>query len=79
MIMDKMETAKTIKIALPVSIGKELSEIARQEHQTVAEVLRESFRQYRARKSLYRLSEKTQKLVKQKGLTPEDFGGPFEE
>lgn len=74
-----METAKTIKIALPISLGKELSKVAKQEHQTVTEILRESFRQYRARKNLYRLSEEAQKLVKDKGLTTEDFGGPFAE
>lgn len=74
-----MSATKTIQIALPQAMGKEIAKIAREEHQTVTEIIRESFRQYRARKNLYKLAKEAAKAVKAKKLTVEDFGGPFEE
>ncbi len=73
-----MPSAKTITISLPATIGKEIEQVAREEHRTISELLRETFRQYQAQKRLQKLAIKGKKLSKSKRLTEEDFGGPFE-
>ena len=74
-----MQLAKTLKIALPVSLGRELTQMAKEEHQSLVQLLGELSRQYRSQRNLSRLSNAAQKLVKAKGFTEENFGGPFEE
>ena len=75
-----MKTTKTIiKIALSYSFWKKLLQMAKQQYQAVPKILRELFRRYRALKTLNRVCREAQKKVKEKGLTPADFGGPFEE
>ena len=71
--------SKTITISIPVEMGKEIQKLANKEHRTVSELIRESFRQYKAQRSLKILAKKGRAAVKRLGLTPEDFGGPFEE
>jgi metal-responsive CopG/Arc/MetJ family transcriptional regulator len=74
-----MKSIKTITISLPVEMGKEIQKIADEEHRTVSELIRESFRQYKAQRTFNSLAKKGQAVAKKKGLTPKDFGGPFEE
>lgn len=74
-----MSTTKTITISLPASMGREIQKVARAEGRTVSELLRETFRQYQARRRFRNLAEQGQKNAKRLGLTPEDFGGPFAE
>ncbi len=70
---------KTITISLPEKMGKEIQEIAEEEDRTVSELLRESFRQYKAQRTFKKLVQKGKIIAKKKGLTQKDFGGSFEE
>jgi hypothetical protein len=45
-----MSTTKTITISLPAPMGREIQKVARAEGRTVSELLRETFRQYQARR-----------------------------
>lgn len=74
-----MKTIKTITFSLPLGMGKEIEEMAYEEQRTISELLREAFRQYKAKKNFKTLAQKGRALAKKKGLKPEDFGGPFEE
>jgi Arc/MetJ-type ribon-helix-helix transcriptional regulator len=74
-----MASAKTITISLPVPMGKEMEKVAKEEHRTVSELLREAFRQYQAQRNLQKLAREGRKASKAKRLTPADFGGPFAE
>jgi Arc/MetJ-type ribon-helix-helix transcriptional regulator len=73
-----MPGAKTITFSLPKEMVREVEQIAKEEHRTVSELLRETFRQYKARRNFEALSASARKQVKRKGLTEKDFGGPFE-
>ena len=74
-----MPSAKTITISLPIPMGKEVEKVAKAEHRTVSELLREAFRQYQAQRNLRKLAREGHKAAKAKKLTQTDFGGPFEE
>jgi metal-responsive CopG/Arc/MetJ family transcriptional regulator len=74
-----MSSAKTITISLPASMGKEIEKVAKEEHRTISELLRETFRQYMAQRNLQKLAFEGRRAAKKKKLTPKDFGGPFEE
>jgi hypothetical protein len=56
---------------------REVEQVAKAEHRTVSELLRETFRQYKARRNFDELAFATRKQVKKKGLAEKDFGGPF--
>ncbi len=73
-----MPSLKTITISLPAEMGKEIEKVAKEEHRTVSELIRETFRQYRALRNLKEVSQAARKTVKKRKLTPKDFGGPFE-
>jgi metal-responsive CopG/Arc/MetJ family transcriptional regulator len=73
-----MASTKTITISLPAPMGKEIEKLAKEEHRTISELLREAFRQYQARRNFKSLARLGRKAAKAKGLKPEDFGGPFE-
>ena len=75
---EQMKSNKTITISLPAEMGHEIQQLAKQEHRTVSELIRESFRQYRAQHVLTSLAKKGKSIAKKKGLKPKDFGGPFE-
>ena len=45
-----MKSIKTITISLPAEMGKEIQRLAEEEHRTVSELIRESFRQYKAQR-----------------------------
>jgi hypothetical protein len=74
-----MATTKTITISLPAPMGREIQKVARAEGRTISELLRETFRQYQARRRFQRLATQGQENAKRLGFTPEDFGGPFAE
>lgn len=73
-----MRAIKTITISLPAAMGREVEKVAKEEHRTVSELLRESFRQYQALRHLRQIGLEGKKGAKRKKLTPRDFGGPFE-
>ena len=72
-----MPGAKTITFSLPQDMVREVEQVAKEEHRTVSELLRETFRQYKARRNFQELATEARKRVKKKGLTEKDFGGPF--
>ena len=74
-----MPSIKTITVSLPVEMGKEIEKVAKAEHRTISELIRESFRQYQAQRNLRALAEEGRKAVKRKKLSPKDLGGPFQE
>ncbi len=73
-----MASAKTITFSLPKDMVREVEQVAKAEHRTVSDLLRETFRQYKARRNFEELAMEARKQVKKKGLSPKDFGGPFE-
>jgi metal-responsive CopG/Arc/MetJ family transcriptional regulator len=73
-----MKSIKTITISLPVIMGKEIEKVAKAEHRTVSELIREAFRQYQSQRNLKALTQLGQKAAKKKKFTEKDFGGPFE-
>lgn len=74
-----MPAVKTITISLPAPMGRAIQKAAREEGRTVSELLRESFRQYDARRQFRKLALRGQRNAQRLGLTPEDFGGPFDD
>ena len=74
-----MKSIKTITISLPLEMGKEIQKMAQEEQRTVSELIRETFRQYKAQRSFKELVQKGKATAKKKKLTAKDFGGPFEE
>lgn len=74
-----MPSLKTITISLPIAMGKEIEKVAKEEHRTISELIREAFRQYQAQRNLKALASEGRQAVKRKKLTTKDFGGPFEE
>jgi metal-responsive CopG/Arc/MetJ family transcriptional regulator len=74
-----MKNIKTITISLPIEMSNEIQKMAKEEHRTISELVREAFRQYKAQRVFETLSKKGQKTAKKKKLKPEDFGGPFED
>ena len=72
-----MKSQRTITISLPTDMGEEMEAVAKEEHRTISELLRETFRSYQAKRELHQLALSTRKIVKKKKLTSKDFGGPF--
>ncbi|HTB23682.1 MAG TPA: hypothetical protein VK914_13380 [bacterium] len=68
---------KTITFLLPQDVGREVLEAAKEERSTVSELLREWTRQHKALRTYKKSAARIRKLVRQKGLTEKDFGGPF--
>jgi hypothetical protein len=68
---------KTITISLPAPMGREIQRVAAAEGRTVSELLRETFRQYQARRRFRRLAQQGRRTARRLGLTAEDLGGPF--
>ena len=64
-----MPAAKTITISLPKAMGKAIEEVAKEEHRTISELLREAFRQYQSRRNLSTLVKQGQKSAKKNKLT----------
>jgi Arc/MetJ-type ribon-helix-helix transcriptional regulator len=73
-----MKTLKTITISLPMEMGREMQTVAKEEHRTISELIRESFRKYQAHRNLYALAQEGRTVAKKKKITSKAFGGPFE-
>jgi len=74
-----MPSLKTITVSLPIAMGKEIEKVAKEEHRTISELIREAFRQYQAQRTLRGLASEGKQSAKTKKLSSKDFGGPFEE
>ena len=74
-----LRAIKTMTISLPQAMGQEIVKVAKEEHRTISELLREAFRQYQSHRNLRALSKEGRRAVKRKKLSPKDLGGPFEE
>lgn len=74
-----MPSLKTITVSLPIAMGKEIEKVAKEEHRTISELIREAFRQYQSQRNLASLAREGRQSVKKKKLSSKDFGGPFEE
>ncbi len=67
-----MRTAKVISLSLPPDMEKEVQQIAKAEHRTVSELLREAFRQYLANRDLALVRKEGRKIAKKMKIKPED-------
>lgn len=67
-----MRTAKVISLSLPPDMEKEVQKVAKAEHRTVSELLREAFRQYLANKDLASIRKEGEKVAKKMKLTEAD-------
>lgn len=67
-----MRTAKVISLSLPPDMEKEVQKIAKEEHRTISELLREAFRQYLANRDLISIRKEGSKIAKKMKLIPED-------
>ena len=74
-----MPSIKTITVSLPLAMGKEIEKVAKEEHRTISELIREAFRQYQSQRNLRTLAADGKRSAKKKKLTAKDFGGPFQE
>ena len=59
-----MRTAKVISLSLPPDMEKEVQKVAREEHRTTSELLREAFRQYLANRDLASIRKEGRKVAK---------------
>jgi len=74
-----MSSLKTITVSLPVAMGKEIEKVAKAEHRTVSELIREAFRQYQSQRNLKGLAAEGRTAAKKNKISAKDFGGPFED
>lgn len=64
--------SETITFSLPPEMGNLVLKLARSEHRTVSELIREALRQYSSMKILMDLHKKAQRIAKKKGLSAKD-------
>ena len=67
-----MRTAKVISLSLPPEMEEEVQKVAKEEHRTISELLREAFRQYLTNRDLGAIRKEGRKIVKKMKLTPDD-------
>ena len=67
-----MRTAKVISLSLPPDMEKEVQHVAKLEHRTISELLREAFRQYLANRDLAAIRREGHRIAKQMKLKPDD-------
>ena len=67
-----MRTAKVISLSLPPEMEEEVQKIAKEEHRTISELLREAFRQYLTNRDLNAIRKEGRKVAKKMKLTPDD-------
>lgn len=60
-------------ISLPPAMSKEIQELARKEHRTVSELVREAFRQYKMNQILEKGKKEGKNLRKGRSLTVDDI------
>ena len=65
---------KIISVSVPPGLVKEMQEVAKREHRTLSELLRECFRQYSSLQTLKGLGVKGKKAAKARRLTRKDVG-----
>jgi metal-responsive CopG/Arc/MetJ family transcriptional regulator len=66
-----MRTAKVISLSLPPEMEKEVQKVAKEEHRTISELLREAFRQYLTNRDLVVIRKEGRKVAKKMKLTPD--------
>ena len=66
-------TFKIVSFSAPPDLIKAMQQIAKREHRTISELLRECFRQYSALANLRELAAKGKKAAKAKGVKPSDI------
>lgn len=74
-----MRTAKVISLSLSPDMEKEVQKVAKEEHRTISELLREAFRQYLANRDLAEIRKEGRKVVKKMKLKPEDISKIIQE
>ena len=67
-----MRTAKVISLSLPPDMEKEVQKVAKAEHRTVSELLREAFRQYLSNRDLAAIRKEGRGVAKRMKLKSED-------
>ena len=67
-----MRTARVISLSLPPDMEKEVQRIAKEEHRTISELLREAFRQYLANRDLAAIRKEGRRVAKKMNLKPDD-------
>ena len=67
-----MRTAKVISLSLPPDMEKEVLKVAREEHRTISELLREAFRQYLANRDLAAIRKEGRQVAKKMKIKPDD-------
>lgn len=68
-----MRTAKVISLSIPPDMEKEVQKVAKEEHRTISELLREAFRQYLANGDLALIRKEGRKVAKKMNLTEKDI------
>jgi Arc/MetJ-type ribon-helix-helix transcriptional regulator len=70
-----MRSAKGFSVSFPAELREEVTEIAKDERRSISEVLREAFRQYKARRVVEQARRAGQRYLKKKGkpLTDDDI------
>lgn len=64
--------SETITFSLPSEMGNLVLKLAKSEHRTVSELIREALRQYSSMRILMDLHKKAQRRAKKKGLSAKD-------
>lgn len=67
-----MRTAKVVSISLPPDMEKEVQKVAKEEHRTISELLREAFRQYLANRDLASIRSEGRKIARRMKIKPDD-------
>ena len=67
-----MKKAQTITFSLPPNMGKLVLQLAKTEHRTVSELIREALRQYSSLHTLREVQRQARKVAKKKGIKQED-------
>lgn len=67
-----MRTAKVISLSLPPEMEEEVQKVAKEEHRTISELLREAFRQYLTNRDLVAIRKEGRRVAKKMKLTPDD-------
>ncbi|MBI4403913.1 MAG: hypothetical protein HY537_07125 [Deltaproteobacteria bacterium] len=69
-----MRNFKIVSFSAPPNFVRDMQEVAKREHRTISELLRECFRQYSAIQNLRDISAKGKKAAKARRLTRKDVG-----
>lgn len=65
---------KIVSFSAPPQLIKEMQEVAKREHRTISDLLRECFRQYSSVQTLKELGTKGRKAAKSRKLAAKDVG-----